>query len=245
MRPHLLGQCAMLGLLSLPMTAGADCTAGNPSASLPESTPTSAFIDNGNGTVTHLLTGLMWKKCPQGMGGAGCATGLREDGTWQEAVNFGVNDTTAGFTDWHLPNEKELESIVETCGYGPAINQTVFPGTPAGPFLSSTTSPANHSFAWAVDFQGGSISMAPKGLIYSVRLVRGGYALGAFDATRPLQTALDIDGNGKADALTDGLMILRYLFGIRGSALTQGALGPGAERTTSQAIEKQFKLLAP
>ena len=42
---------------------------------------------------------------------------------------------------------------------------------------------------------------------------------------------LDIDGNGVADPLTDGLLILRFLFGFTGSALTQGALGGGATRT--------------
>ena len=33
----------------------------------------------------------------------------------------------------------------------------------------------------------------------------------------------DIDGNGATDALTDGLLSLRYLFGFRGDALTAGA----------------------
>ena len=40
--------------------------------------------------------------------------------------------------------------------------------------------------------------------------------------------AMDVDGNGSSDALTDGLLIIRYLFGIRGSALISGAIGPGA-----------------
>ncbi|MEO8132496.1 MAG: RHS repeat-associated core domain-containing protein, partial [Betaproteobacteria bacterium] len=51
---------------------------------------------------------------------------------------------------------------------------------------------------------------------------------------RPL---LDIDGNGQADALTDGLMIIRYLFGLRGASLIGGAVGPGATRTTAPAVE--------
>src|SRR5204863_248105 len=43
------------------------------------------------------------------------------------------------------------------------------------------------------------------------------------DAMRP---ALDVDGNGTADALTDGLLIMRYMSGLRGSALIAGAVGP-------------------
>jgi len=42
--------------------------------------------------------------------------------------------------------------------------------------------------------------------------------------------SLDIDGNGNADALSDGIILLRYLFGVRGEALTQDVLGPNATR---------------
>ncbi len=49
--------------------------------------------------------------------------------------------------------------------------------------------------------------------------------------------AMDVDGNGSSDALTDGLLIIRYLFGIRGSALISGAIGPGATRSTIIDIE--------
>ena len=37
----------------------------------------------------------------------------------------------------------------------------------------------------------------------------------------------DIDGNGVAQPLTDGLLLLRYLFGLRGEALVNGAVGVG------------------
>jgi hypothetical protein len=42
---------------------------------------------------------------------------------------------------------------------------------------------------------------------------------------------LDVDGNCQADALTDGLLILRYLFGFRGTALVEDALAADATRT--------------
>ncbi len=48
---------------------------------------------------------------------------------------------------------------------------------------------------------------------------------------------LDVDADGKVDALTDGILILRYLFGLRGQSLVQGALGPGATRTAPADIE--------
>jgi hypothetical protein len=47
----------------------------------------------------------------------------------------------------------------------------------------------------------------------------------------------DVDGDGDYSPYTDGLMILRYLFGNRGDALIGGALGRDATRTTVPAIE--------
>lgn len=48
---------------------------------------------------------------------------------------------------------------------------------------------------------------------------------------------LDIDGNTDIQALTDGLLQLRYLFGFRGTALTQNAIGNNATRITVADIE--------
>lgn len=50
------------------------------------------------------------------------------------------------------------------------------------------------------------------------------------------QCALDIDGDGKCDALTDGLLIMRYLFGFRGDALLNSALSPNATRNDDTLI---------
>ena len=56
---------------------------------------------------------------------------------------------------------------------------------------------------------------------------------------------LDIDGNGTADALTDGLLITRYLFGLRGNSLILNAVAPLAPRSTAQAIEDYILTLMP
>ncbi|MEO7851725.1 MAG: putative glycoside hydrolase [Rubrivivax sp.] len=52
---------------------------------------------------------------------------------------------------------------------------------------------------------------------------------------------LDIDGNGTAAAQTDGMLILRYLFGLTGSSLTDGAVGAGAQRSTPDAIAQRIE----
>jgi|GEM_PF-6327492 len=46
----------------------------------------------------------------------------------------------------------------------------------------------------------------------------------------------DIDGNGILEPLTDGVLASRFISGITGSSLVNGALGQGATRTTSAEI---------
>ena len=55
----------------------------------------------------------------------------------------------------------------------------------------------------------------------------------------------DIDGSGEVDALTDGLLLLRYLFNLRDDALVAGAIASGAERSTSADVEAYIISLMP
>ena len=52
-----------------------------------------------------------------------------------------------------------------------------------------------------------------------------------------MEHILDIDGNGRIDALTDGLMVIRYMFGFRGSVLVNNAIASDATRTSALEIE--------
>lgn len=51
------------------------------------------------------------------------------------------------------------------------------------------------------------------------------------DNIRPL---LDVDGNNQVDVFTDGLMILRYMLGLTGAAMTNGAVAGNASRSEAQ-----------
>ncbi len=60
------------------------------------------FIDNGDGTITDLSTGLMWMSADSGQGM-----------DWEDALAWSENLETAGYGDWRLPDAKELQSIVD------------------------------------------------------------------------------------------------------------------------------------
>jgi hypothetical protein len=51
----------------------------------------------------------------------------------------------------------------------------------------------------------------------------------------PLAT-LDVDGNGQLNALTDGLLVLRFLFDFSGTTLTTGAVGANCTRCDGATI---------
>jgi hypothetical protein len=51
-----------------------------------------------------------------------------------------------------------------------------------------------------------------------------------------IASSLNVDGNGSLEALTDGLLALRYLFGFTGGTLINGAVGAGCTRCDATAI---------
>lgn len=60
------------------------------------------FSDNGNGTLTDNATGLMWMQDDN-----------KEAILWQEALAYAEGKEFAGYSDWRLPDVKELQSIVD------------------------------------------------------------------------------------------------------------------------------------
>lgn len=84
---------------------------------------TNKFVDNGDGTITDLATGLMWQKSDSGSGM-----------NWQSALSYAENLTHAGYDDWRLPDAKELQGIVDytrsPATHGTAAIDPIFNTTP-------------------------------------------------------------------------------------------------------------------
>ncbi len=145
-------------------------------AEVPSTTPSSRFSDHGDGTVTDGKTGLMWMKCPLGQSGSDCATGSANNYTWQEALDAADGYSFAGYTDWRLPNIKELRSIVEQRCYYPAINLAVFPATSSGSYFWSASPNADGSSSarYVYFYYGYAAYGYNRGNNLQVRLVRSG-----------------------------------------------------------------------
>jgi murein DD-endopeptidase MepM/ murein hydrolase activator NlpD len=120
------------------------------------------FRDNGDGTVTDMTTGLMWKQTET------------KAMTWEEALAFSEDLDLAGFRDWRLPTIRELSWLVDDSRREPSINTAYFPGCRPSFYWSSTTHALYPGFAWHVRFDDGLVQGAQKGRRYYVRAVRGG-----------------------------------------------------------------------
>ena len=116
------------------------------------------------------------------------------------------------------------------------------------------------SGSWDFD-EDGKADALTDGLMllrYTFNLRDTALTAGAISADSPLTPAeveanvaeaassfADIDGSGNIDALTDGLLLLRYLFNLRDDALIAGAIAGGAERSTSADVEAYIISLMP
>lgn len=84
------------------------------------------FVDNGDGTITDNSTGLMWTQADNG-----------EGIDWEHALAYAENATTAGYSDWRLPNVKELQGIVDY-SYSPSATDESKKGPAIDPLFSCT-----------------------------------------------------------------------------------------------------------
>jgi hypothetical protein len=75
--------------------------------------PVPRFADHGDGTVTDNLTGLMWSKDARLAGG--------QIGPWTNAIAFCDSLSLGGYSDWRMPNIRELFTLVDFSQSYPAL----------------------------------------------------------------------------------------------------------------------------
>jgi len=125
--------------------------------------PGTTFVDNGDGTATDNVTGLMWEQKTDD-GGPQDKDNVY---TWKDALAYCENLTAAGYNDWRMPTPKELERLVDLGTSSPAIDNTYFPNTANGLYWTGTTCSAPDSChqqykALAVNFSDGTLSYGSK-----------------------------------------------------------------------------------
>lgn len=135
--------------------------------------PSPRFTDNGNGSVTDNLTGLIWLKNANCYGARNWTTALAD----ANGLNTGECGLTDGSTagQWRLPNVKELQSLIDYGTYNPALpSGHPFSGVQTSNYWSSATNADNTSYAWVVYLNSGYMYGGNKAGSYYVWPVRGG-----------------------------------------------------------------------
>lgn len=128
--------------------------------------PNPRFTDNGNGTVTDNLTGLIWLK------NANCFGPQNWDAALTSAK--GLATAACGLTDgstsgqWRLPSIVELESLVDLSRSNPALPAGhPFSAVQSNYYWSSSTFDQGPSLAWFVYMPNGTLNFGDKPYGYS------------------------------------------------------------------------------
>jgi hypothetical protein len=141
-----------------------------------DQTPNSRYTINvGTGTVMDNETGLMWQQCSFGRSDSNCNTGGSVQINWQGALQAAEVSDLGSYTDWRLPNIRELLSLVAYNCHEPSINQSVFPNTATSEYWSSspvTSTYLSGTRTWLMNFGGGVGILKSRDSTNYVRLVR-------------------------------------------------------------------------
>jgi hypothetical protein len=153
------------------VSCGGDGSSGGEPGPVPEPP---RFTDNGDGTVTDNYTTLIWLKDLQNPE----VTGLYGLKSWEVAMNLGyTNYMKNEQLAWHLPNVREMMSLMDYTKTGPALSSGY-------PFLhiltaknswywTSTTDESAIQNAWCIDlYDGTKKSVNKTGISASMMLVR-------------------------------------------------------------------------
>lgn len=149
------------------------------------------FTDNGNGTVTDTVTGLMWQKIDGG------------EMTITKALLYADTLTLGGYTDWRLPNAHEGFSILNHQFANPSLNTSVFPVTGAEYWWSSDRQANDTTKIWATN-AGGGIGNHPKAETVSAGGTKKFHARAVRDINTPITLPNHFTDNGNS-TITDNL----------------------------------------
>lgn len=130
------------------------------------------ILENGN-EVLDTQTGLIWRRCVEGMkwNGKTCS-GYPLGAMLIESLHRAASEARLSGKNWRLPNIKELGSLLDMSQPNLAIDLTIFPNTPNDQMWSSSPYALDAFFGWVVHFYYGASYYTYLEDTANVRLVR-------------------------------------------------------------------------
>ncbi|MCP4647621.1 MAG: DUF1566 domain-containing protein [bacterium] len=137
------------------------------------------FISNNDGTVTDSSTGLMWQQSDSSHGM-----------NWESALSYCEGLELADYSDWRLPNAKELQYIVDYSRSPSTTNSAAIDPVFSCSPITDEGGDTNYPFYWTstthVDFRGGA----------SAAYIAFGSALGFMQSPTGAYELMDVHGAG-------------------------------------------------
>ena len=132
-----------------------------------------SYSDDGS-EVIDSTTGLIWRRCAEGMAWNGSAcTGIAAFYAHEAALQRASSEALASGKAWRVPNVIELSSITKLGELvNPSIDTTAFPQTPAEFFWSSTPFAAFSGTAGMVSFYDGVVDAPVEGEGFRFKAIR-------------------------------------------------------------------------
>lgn len=121
-----------------------------------------SYTDNGDGTVTDDVTGLLWQQQPDDV--------YRP---WEDALAYCEDLDLADRTDWRLPEVRELVTIIDYGTHSPTIDTGYFPYTFSNNYWTATRYADLSYFSWRISFNTAFVGTASQGDQLYARCVRG------------------------------------------------------------------------
>lgn len=167
------------------------------------------FTANGDGTVSDSATGLMWLQADSGAAM-----------TWEQALAWAEGLTTAGHSDWRLPNIKELQSLAD---YTRAPSPTTATAATTGPAIDPVFSLTNIGTAASPDYPyvWSGTTHVENGTGNYASYMTFGQAWGWMQGSGGGYTLMDVHGAGaqRSDPKTGNAADYPYGFGPQGDVI--------------------------
>jgi hypothetical protein len=135
----------------------------------------SRFTNNSLLTALDNVTGLMWQKSI-----------MKDTLSWEDALRYADSAMTGGYSDWRLPNIKEMQSINDAKLIGPSINSNYFNNSGVKKYWSSTTLPNQTAKAWYLNTQFGVTTYDNKTVKHNLICVRSNQSSTAISTAKSI-----------------------------------------------------------
>ena len=140
---YTLAQSVLKSMKRLPDTGQSTSYTNTPGEDADYNINTPFYQNNGNGTITDTITGLMWQQVDGG------------EMTFDKATTYANDLVLGGFSDWRMPTVLELHSILHLDKNNPALNTTYFTSPTAQYWWSSQKQVNDAAKAWVTNSGGG------------------------------------------------------------------------------------------